>query len=214
MDTIKIKVIAENTCIKENILAQHGLSLLIEHKEGNYLFDCGHIIEWLLYNMKTMKIDIDKIQSIIISHPHYDHCWSLKELTKKLNKQPIYVTPNFDIKTYKYKRFVQIDTPKKITKDIFLIGPLVNNGKCQEQSIAIDMGKKWLVLLVWCSHPWIEYIISSAQQITGNKKIMGIIWGLHLIETKPKTLQKTIKHLESLKMKFIVPWHCTGIEAI
>jgi len=213
MKRISIKVIIENSCIKENILAQHGLALLIEYNNKKYLFDCGHIIEWLLYNMKSMKININTIDGIIISHRDHDHCGSLKELTKKLKKQAIFVTPDFDIKKYTYKHFVQVDAPKEIAKNIFLIGPLSNNKKCQEQSIAINMGKKWLVLLVWCAHPWIEHIISSAQHITGNKKIMGIIGWLHLIEMKKQKLQKTIQYLTSLNIKFILPWHCTGNEA-
>lgn len=214
MNTISIQIIAENTCIRDNILAQHGISMLIHYNWKKYLFDCGQIKEWLLYNMKSMNIDIKRIDWIIISHDHQDHCGSLPGIISKFKKQAIYITPDFQTKKYSYKNFVYIKKATEIEKNMFLIWPLSSKNNCQEQSIAIDLWKKWLVIIVGCSHPWIKNIVSAAQKTTGNKKIMWIIWGLHFIEMSNKEINKQITYLSSLKTQWIIPGHCTGSRAI
>ena len=214
MNTISIKIVVENSCIRDNLLAQHGLSVFVDYKWKKYLFDCGQIIEWLTYNLNAMNIKTKKIDWIIISHPHNDHCWSLPKLIPLLNKQNIYITPDFDTKKYAYKNFVQVKKSIEIEKKLFLIWPLWNKKNYKEQSLVIDLWSKWLVIIVWCSHPWIENIITKAQEVTWNKKIMGIIWWLHFVELKDIDIEKKIKYLKSLDLDFIAPGHCTWFDAI
>lgn len=214
MKNISIQIIAENSCIRDNLLAQHGLSIFVDYTWKKYLFDCGQVIEWLIYNLDGMNIKIQELDGIIISHPHKDHCWSLPKMISLLKKQQIYITPDFDTKKYVYKNFVQVKESIEIEENLFVIWPIWSKKDCQEQSLVMNLWTKWLVLIVWCSHPWIENIVAKAQQITGNKKIMGILWWLHFIELKDKELDKKIKYLKSLKLEFIAPGHCTWYEAI
>lgn len=214
MNTISIKIIVENSCIRDNLLAQHGLSIFINYKWKKYLFDCGQVIEWLTHNLNIMNIKTKELDGIIISHPHNDHCWSLPKFISLLHNKNIYITPDFDTKKYIYKNFVQVKKPIEIEKNLFLIWPLSDKKNCQEQSLAIDTWKQGLIIITGCSHPWIENIVKKTQEFTGNKKIMGIIWWLHFIELKDKELDKKTKYLKSLKLSFIAPGHCTWYKAI
>ena len=46
------------------------------------LFDTGAFGKKLLYNLKKLKIDINTIEKIFISHKHWDHIGGLKSLLK------------------------------------------------------------------------------------------------------------------------------------
>lgn len=77
---MKITAIIENESLTKGIKASHGLSLYIETKEHRILFDAG--TKALFDNAKKLNIDLAKIDSIVISHGHYDHTGGLKKLLK------------------------------------------------------------------------------------------------------------------------------------
>lgn len=214
MDTISIKIITENSCIRDDLLAQHGLSIFVDYMWKKYLFDCGQVIEWLTHNLDVMNIKTKELDWIIISHPHHDHCWSLPKFISLLHKQNIYITPDFETKKYTYKNFIEVKESIEIEKWLFLIWPLWNKKGYKEQSLVIDLWAKGLVIIVWCSHPWIEHIVAKAQETTWNKKIMGIVGWLHFVELKDNDIEKKINYLKSLQLDFIAPGHCTWFEAI
>ena len=70
---IRITILCENTVGNSlSALGEHGFAAFIETKSGNYLFDTGqgHSI---LHNAKFLKKDLTSIESIFLSHGHYDH---------------------------------------------------------------------------------------------------------------------------------------------
>ena len=68
-----ITVLIENTALPEdNLLAEHGLSLLVETPESTFLFDCGQT-EAAWKNAIRLGIDFSGMQSVVLSHSHYDH---------------------------------------------------------------------------------------------------------------------------------------------
>jgi len=64
----------------ENTPAEHGLSYLIEHDGKRLLFDTGQS-DLFLKNAGTMGIDITNIDTIILSHGHFDHGDGLQYLS-------------------------------------------------------------------------------------------------------------------------------------
>lgn len=80
--------------------AQHGLSCHIEPVVGGrshpLLFDFGPTFTGLSGNIDALKIDLDKLEALVLSHGHRDHFGGLIELLKsrreKLSKGiPLYV---------------------------------------------------------------------------------------------------------------------------
>jgi len=97
--------ILENNIVGESpFLAEHGISILIQLIEGekkeNYLLDCGKSSSTLLHNLEAYGIDLESLslQTIIISHGHYDHTGGLKGLLEKiLQPKPIPIIGHTDI---------------------------------------------------------------------------------------------------------------------
>ncbi len=60
--------------------AEHGLSYLIEHDGKKLLFDTGQS-DLFLKNAEAMGIDITNIDTIVLSHGHFDHGDGLQYLS-------------------------------------------------------------------------------------------------------------------------------------
>lgn len=73
---MKITALVENTT-KSDLKTAHGLSFYIETKSHVILFDLGPD-DTLFENAAKRNIDISKVDTVIISHGHYDHGGGLK----------------------------------------------------------------------------------------------------------------------------------------
>lgn len=233
---ISILAILENTCLAHNLLAIHGQSILLDFLGTKYLFDVSESFIALKYNLDKMKINIDQLNAVIISHKHSDHSGALPELIKLLKKQKVYILPDQLISEKKqgvlktlhnrftlvlkkskiniiknYQNTVVVDKSLKLEDDLYLTGPL--GKEIKEQAIVIDLHGKGLVILTGCCHPTLPIIVKKAQEITKNKKIYGIIGGLHFKSFNSEQLKPIIRYLKRLDPDFIVPSHCTGYQA-
>jgi len=73
-----------------SFLAEHGFSCLIKASAGSeehaVLMDVGISGTCLLHNADLLKIDLGKVESVIISHGHFDHFWALQKVLGRLRK--------------------------------------------------------------------------------------------------------------------------------
>lgn len=74
-----------NTCIY-----QHGLSFYIETEHHKLLMDTG-ASEDFLQNARILGVDLTKVDTVIISHGHYDHTGGLMEFAKQNPDAVIYM---------------------------------------------------------------------------------------------------------------------------
>ena len=77
----------------DGFVAEHGLSLLIEHGDERILFDTGAGAA-LRPNAAKLGIDLDGVTRIVLSHSHNDHTGGLGGLSPKC---PIQVGDGFDV---------------------------------------------------------------------------------------------------------------------
>jgi len=73
---MRIHILADNRTRKRSFLAEHGLSLYIEHKNANILFDTGQSNVYC-HNAALMGVNLNRADCIVLSHGHYDHCGGL-----------------------------------------------------------------------------------------------------------------------------------------
>lgn len=90
---MNIKVLTENTAINDSFECEHGLSLYIETKDRNILFDSGQT-GMFFNNAKKLGVDISNVDLVVISHGHYDHTGGLKTFLENNDKAPIYINEN------------------------------------------------------------------------------------------------------------------------
>lgn len=89
---MKIHVLAENTAISPEFGKEHGLSLFLETKAGNILFDFGQ--SNLFYeNSRKMGLDVESVRFAVLSHGHYDHGGGLPLFLEKNRNAHVYVSP-------------------------------------------------------------------------------------------------------------------------
>jgi 7,8-dihydropterin-6-yl-methyl-4-(beta-D-ribofuranosyl)aminobenzene 5'-phosphate synthase len=78
---MKIVVLVDNTVIQRDLLGEHGLAYWVETDAKAVLFDTGQG-RALAANAATLRLDIDTVDAIVLSHGHYDHtgglAWALQ----------------------------------------------------------------------------------------------------------------------------------------
>lgn len=77
---MKWTVLVENTVQKRGILAEHGLSVLVETADRRILFDAGQT-DVFLKNALLLKLSLDDLDGVVLSHGHYDHGGGLEYLS-------------------------------------------------------------------------------------------------------------------------------------
>ena len=79
---MKVTTLMENTACAERYAAEHGLSLFIETKRINILFDSGSS-EAFADNAEKLGVDLGTADIAILSHGHYDHSGGLLRFLMK-----------------------------------------------------------------------------------------------------------------------------------
>lgn len=88
---MEISILTENTVYRRGFLAEHGLSLLVKTETHALLFDTGQTGVFH-ENARRMGIDLSKLDGIILSHGHYDHCGGLGAwMEQEEVRVPVYV---------------------------------------------------------------------------------------------------------------------------
>lgn len=94
-----IQFLSENKTANSNCLAEHGLSIYIETLDQKILFDTG-AGNVLFYNAAAMDIDLETIDSVVISHGHYDHTQGVPRFCQANDKAKIYMHEKAFARTY------------------------------------------------------------------------------------------------------------------
>lgn len=104
---------------------EHGLSVFIESQGESYLFDCG-FSNLFLNNAPLLNKNLEDVNTLILSHSHYDHSGGAKSFIEKYGSVNLIVGKGFfnpkyskenEVYSYKgagfdenYLRYKQINT--------------------------------------------------------------------------------------------------------
>jgi len=99
---VKLTTLSENTAGRVGLLAEWGLSVLVEVDGYKVLLDTGLGIS-TFYNAAVMGIDLSQIDKIVLSHGHRDHTGGLRHVLQASRKQ-MDIIAHPDIWTSKYSR--------------------------------------------------------------------------------------------------------------
>jgi 7,8-dihydropterin-6-yl-methyl-4-(beta-D-ribofuranosyl)aminobenzene 5'-phosphate synthase len=238
---MKLYVLTENTA-SGDFFAEHGLSYYIEY-DKNILFDTGHS-SIFLQNAKKLKINIDKVKTVVLSHGHWDHGNGLKFLSEK----ELICHPDVFQKRYSKNRKDNIGLelsfselkerfnitytriPYPISKNIIFLGevPRANSFESKSTTFELFDGKEDFISddsgLVIKLHDEIIVISGCAHSGICNmieyaKKITGVnkiraVIGGFHLKHNNNQTQETIKYLKTQDIKEIYPSHCTELPAL
>ncbi|MDK2827093.1 MAG: 7,8-dihydropterin-6-yl-methyl-4-(beta-D-ribofuranosyl)aminobenzene 5-phosphate synthase [Methanolobus sp.] len=178
---MKITIVYDNNA-QEGLKCGWGFSCLIETGTNSILFDTGWDGHLLLENMEKLGIDPQVIDTLVLSHQHWDH---IGGVTTFLNINPdvdVFVPSAFSPRLKKEitsritKKLYGVSSSQKIYDKIYTTGELEKTGTgIKEQSLVLECESGNFVL-TGCAHPGLLLILEAASSFG---KINGIIGGLH-----------------------------------
>ncbi len=188
----------------ENLHGEAGVSYLVKVGEKRILFDVGFNPEGkhpspLQQNMAALGVDVKSLTHIVISHAHVDHqggmkatrsgSFALSTESQDLSHVEAFVPVPL---THDTAKVTVVDEPGKIIPELVTIGSIPRQlfflGWTPEQSLAVDVEGKGIVLIVGCGHQGVERILERAEALF-DQPIYGIIGGLHF----PVTASRIVK---------------------
>jgi 7,8-dihydropterin-6-yl-methyl-4-(beta-D-ribofuranosyl)aminobenzene 5'-phosphate synthase len=92
IERLRITALADNSTGAPGILAEHGLSLLIEAGDRRILFDTGQG-KVLRDNLAALQIALHPLDAIVLSHGHYDHTGGLPIALGQACPNAVFVHP-------------------------------------------------------------------------------------------------------------------------
>ena len=112
-------------------------------------------------------------------------------------------------RTTEFEEIIGI-SDRKIEKD----GVMETEAFFDDGALILKVKEKGLVIVTGCAHSGIINTIHHCQKLGGNDKIYALIGGFHLTQASPERISKTIQTLKEKEIRYLVPLHCTGFEAM
>lgn len=147
---MRFRFLMENKTDGPGCVAEHGLSIYIEAQGRKLLFDTG-ASSLFADNAKNLKVDLEAVEALVISHGHYDHTGGVPEFCRINKIAPVYIHKDAFYETYGMKngemktvtsgirwtdkerssidpRIVRTDGPMQLSEDIIISGtiPLID----------------------------------------------------------------------------------------
>ena len=187
---MNITILYDNESLVDGLRSDWGFACLVRHNGVNLLFDTGTNGALLLDNMKALGVDPASIHEVFISHSHFDHSGGLSSFLNE-NSQVRVCAPGALRGIRPAREVIYVDKPMDLGNGFYTTGLLDN----LEQSLAVRT-EKGIAVVVGCSHPGVEAILSAAQTFGTPYALVGGLHGFDAFDV----LQP---------LQFICPTHCT-----
>ncbi|OAG27931.1 MBL fold metallo-hydrolase [Thermodesulfatator autotrophicus] len=178
------------------------------------LFDTGSETASLIHNLGLFQVSLDSIDTIFLSHFHWDHTGGLLGLLPYLKNITVVLHGGFS------KGFVseifrlggkvkEINSPLQIAPGVYTTGcfpePVPEAGLIFET-------ENHLVLLTGCAHPGVLFMAQEVERLF-RRPPSFIIGGFHLLNRPEEEVFALAWELKRLGVTHVAPSHCTGKKA-
>jgi len=100
---VKITTLIENSAGEHLALKmEHGISFYIEKDDHKILFDTGQTGTFL-ENAEQLRVDLRDLESVVLSHGHYDHSGGIRSLSQLTTGFKLYMGQGFFDEKYGFK---------------------------------------------------------------------------------------------------------------
>lgn len=211
---LKITIVYENTLFEPELTAGWGFSALIEYEGHMLLFDTGADGQALLNNMAALHINPLDIETVVLSHNHWDHTGGLNALLATSVDPNVYLLPSFPASfkqsLSKTTTVIEVAPDQSVIEGIFTTGEMGES--ILEQAITIEI-EQGVVILTGCAHPGIIAIIEHIKATSG-KPVHLVLGGFHLKDMTHAEITAIVQEFRRLGVEHVGPCHCTGDQAM
>lgn len=186
-----------------------GFSALISSRDGIVLFDCGWDGHLLRDNLSALGCDVSDIQTVVLSHPHWDHITGLPEVLRSssVNRPLEVIVPDGFSKNLikeigRRAAVKEVSKAQEVLPGMWATGPL--GGGVVEQALVLR-GETGVAVLTGCGHPGLDAILAAGSSLGPPRLLAG---GLHDC-TLPE-LERSLREHRGLQAAL---FHCTRCKA-
>jgi len=209
-----LRIVYDNRLHREGLKTGWGFSCLIDHQGKRILFDTGGDGQGLLFNLQVLEVEPESINTVVLSHNHWDHTGGLEAIINNNKEVTVYFGNAFP-ESFKQRlrergiKFSPIDGRVNIIQGI-LVGPQMGGLGPKEIPLTVETSKG-LIIITGCAHPGIARIV---KEIKGSlkKRVYLVLGGFHLEFSL--RVNKVISEFKRLGVEKAGPGHCTGNRAI
>ncbi len=218
--------------------SEHGLSFLLEEDGKKILFDTG-ASDVFTENAQKLGIDLKEVDSIVLSHGHWDHGNGLQHISgkplmchplcfqkryRKLGEENIGLALERD----KLEERFEVKTsrePVQLSEHLWFLGeiPRKNDFEAKSTKYVLEDGSEDFIMddsgLVVITDKGLVVISGCAHagicnMIEHARRVTGVaqvaaVIGGFHLKAVNKQTRKTIEYLEELGVKQVIPSHCT-----
>jgi 7,8-dihydropterin-6-yl-methyl-4-(beta-D-ribofuranosyl)aminobenzene 5'-phosphate synthase len=218
---LEIIPLYEEARISEEFISGHGVSYLIRTDSATILLDLGNNPDQLAVapyaqNMRTLGIDWEEIDRIVISHPHPDHvggteAWrqntiNFGELPGGVGDLLVFIPTKMNYTGAAHATIPTLPGPAVGTTGVISypeVFPLsLSEPKGSEQALVINVSGQGLVLVTGCGHPGLEKLVTRAESLYG-QTVIGVVGGLHYGDATAEQVEPHIRFLQSRQPKLV-----------
>ena len=105
---MKIITLIENTCERKGCIPEHGLSIYAETCKHRLLLDAGQT-DALINNAEVLNVDLTKVDTVVLSHGHYDHSGGIIPFSYINPNASVYIHRKASEPHYHDERYIGID---------------------------------------------------------------------------------------------------------
>jgi 7,8-dihydropterin-6-yl-methyl-4-(beta-D-ribofuranosyl)aminobenzene 5'-phosphate synthase len=208
---MRLTIVYDNNPYDSALKTAWGFSCLVEGAERTILFDTGGDGDILLGNMNRLGITPGSVDTVVISHAHYDHTGGLEKFLKKNSGVTVWLCSSFPesierIVVRHGAELVQTRGPKEICSGVYTTGEMGRD--IVEQSLVVKT-KSGAVVVTGCAHPGVLDIVRAAKKISG-QDIYLVIGGFHLGGASRYEIDYIVTSFMELGVKKVAPCHCSG----
>lgn len=220
---VKITVLTDDTVASEALLAEHGVSILVELASGHrWLIDTG-ATDIFMENARRMGISLDNLTGIAITHGHDDHTGGLTFYSRFKGNPPesYQIRPGMPVRItgipylarkkaapffHAVNHVAQLDDGlcffTDIPKEPGSFAPIAGNFFNEDgtgpvplidDAAIVIQVPEGLIAIIGCGHAGHTSILGAIHKEFPEEKLLAVIGGLHLTNPSETVLAEAVR---------------------